>query len=1094
MAKKNAAEIFAEAERRIQACREEAGPKVLDLSNLGLPLLPESLWRCTSLEELVLRDNPVGLLDPRISRLTSLRALDATRTQLPQLPQELGFLPALTSLAVGGNKLSQLPKSFQQHRTLRSLDLRRNLFETLPKGLPELPALRDLQLGGNPMPVLPQFFDQMLKLESLGIDALGLEAFPEELRKLVGLQRLYISRNPIGIIPDWIEEMVSLQQLSAGNCKLRALPVSMSRMPALENVEVAGNPISELPLELVSAPKLKNLHLVSDQLPADWQAQQNAGGWTALRDHMRKLWVARQKAKKELPVARTGKLVLVGHQENGKTCLQRALRGLLFVPNHPSTHGMNRVRLSLRTDGTLLPETTRRERRGPMENVIDFQLWDMGGQTHYQHTHQMFFTPGAIYLAVVKPRQGGQIEKLSEWLALIHKRTGGRARVIVVSTFCKQITDKAITLQNLQADFGPMVEDIVEVDSQDDTGIRELRARLAAMAVEDKDFQHHWLPGWPEAFDALARHDKPFANWNSVAAICKKHRIKDEEEQRQLVRTGHIIGTHLWREDSVAGASVIVLNPDWLNGAVARLLDDEQTKASNGLVPVSDLERIWTSEDREGNPGYPRNVHPLLIELLEANELAYRPKQDGIAWAPQEEERLLIVQMVQATPPADLTERWNALKPAHGREEMRVFTFRKMQGTGNGRVQDLIYLLIFRLRTLSLGRRNHLESVHWQRGLMVQDEYGGVGLIEIHGDELRVRVCSHLSERLLGTINHEIGQEQDAVMWPGLKKTESVVCGTACPRRTPEMGRIYLSECLEGKVEGNPKVRCQISDCGKWLNIEDLLHAPAPSSDMQRVIEKVTAFEEVMMQKVDTVIRQGENADKKLQSLLEDRELTRELINARIDEVILGLSDQASEGPRLFSARLKKRRFWEVGGWTTATYIITLWCEKSRMPVPYFQGGPGRTGEVEIEVNREWVAKSIPWLKSAVKLALAYKVLGGLGAGLTGIGSVASEENSGLMSQFTEQWDAELELLQHFDEGNVLDPAELAAAGQSGAGTSLRPFELEEWGQPWEKEDPFIPFVRDCYRQKDPAFAGLKRVLEPGLGWIWAHPKWADLA
>lgn len=1112
MAKKSESEGMLEAERRILEWQRSGGGGRLNLRGLNLTTLPDSLWECTELKKLDLGSNKFTELDKRIEHLCRLEALDVSFNKITSLP-DLGKLPQLTRIHASVNYVAHLPSGLEGHSKINGLYIWGNRFKMLPDWISELPALKELLVGGNPLSVLPDSLWQMKNLEILHINELNLASLPEGIRSLKALKVLYVSQNPIESLPEWIGDLADLWAFWASGCKLSSIPSALARCRRLESLDISENPLGLLPLELASIPGLRAINLTLDHLPSDWQAAWKAGGWQSLREHMLKLAGAHDSTKAApstatLPTfARTGKLILVGYQENGKTCLQRALRGEPFDSSHKSTHGMNRVQLSVRTDGSLVPATDRKRHIGPMPDVIDFQVWDMGGQDHYQHTHQMFFTPGAIYLAVVKPRAGGSFGKLREWLSLIQKRTKDRARVLVISTFHTKVgMDESISLSTLQAEFPKIVEGICLVDSEDGTGIDDLRKKLATMTAGDQNFNHQWLPGWAETFDALSRVPQPYLSWKETAAICGKHGVTDEKEQRVLASTGHLIGSLLWRNDTPAGEDVVVLNPDWLNGAVARLLDDDQTKRRHGLIEIDDLTRVWTGVDREGKPGYPKTVHRLLITLMEANELAYRPKEKG--GKNDQGNLLLVTQMVQPNPPPNLEERWAELKPRRGTEEMRVFTFRKLNGTGNGQVQDLIYLLIFRLRALSLGKHDHEKAIHWQRGLIVQHEYGSVGRIELHDDEIRVRVCSHLCERLLSIIDHEIGEKRDDEMWPGLEKTESLVCGDTCPDKTPGRGRFDFMEWCESRKEGNSKIRCRITECRKWLPLGDIIHAAPPSPEMQQVIDKIDKLQNAIftrdtatLEKLDEIIDQGRAADTKLDSLIKDGTLTHELINARIDEVILGLSDHAAAGPRLFSVRLKDRRFWEVKGWTKVTYIVTLWCEKSRMPVTYLGGGRGRTGQEEIDIPREWVAKSIPWLKTSVKFSLAFAVLGPLGAGaanaVAGVAGMeaiatAAQSGAGLLGQFTKDWEAHLELLDSFDEGKVMHPDEdrdLAAHPFTG----LRPFELREFGVPFDKEDPFIPFIREKYREKDAEFAGLKKVLQPGLGWTWVHPNFAQL-
>jgi len=68
-------EGFQEAERRIENALHEGG-QVLDLSELNLTALPESIEQLTQLRTLALRDNELTELPKVVSRITWLKNLD----------------------------------------------------------------------------------------------------------------------------------------------------------------------------------------------------------------------------------------------------------------------------------------------------------------------------------------------------------------------------------------------------------------------------------------------------------------------------------------------------------------------------------------------------------------------------------------------------------------------------------------------------------------------------------------------------------------------------------------------------------------------------------------------------------------------------------------------------------------------------------------------------------------------------------------------------------------------------------------------------------------------------------------------------------
>ena len=80
MAVADEAEGWAEAQRRIAACRETRSES-LDLSNLGLTRVPEEVMELDWLRELDLRDNGIGAEGARaLSGLVNLTTLDLRAT------------------------------------------------------------------------------------------------------------------------------------------------------------------------------------------------------------------------------------------------------------------------------------------------------------------------------------------------------------------------------------------------------------------------------------------------------------------------------------------------------------------------------------------------------------------------------------------------------------------------------------------------------------------------------------------------------------------------------------------------------------------------------------------------------------------------------------------------------------------------------------------------------------------------------------------------------------------------------------------------------------------------------------------------------
>lgn len=941
----------------------------------------------------------------------------------------------------------------REHLNLAGLKLSNEELET-PFDVPErslfgiqfaqLRHLRFLDLTGNRLVRLPTGLEHFVSLEWLGLNFNLLKEIPgvERVRRL---RRLYLRANPIGELPSRIGDLVDLEELDLTGCLMIRLPSALGTLPKLEYIGVTET------------------GLVPDQRAA-WQE----AGWTSLRKHLAETQVQAS------VVQHLGKVVLVGAQENGKTCLQRALRGQPFVEGLQSTDGMSREHLHLRLDGSRMPTEERQKLLGPRADVIDLTLWDMGGQEHYQHTHQMFFTPSAVYLVVTLPRQGGSAQELGRWIELVKRRTEGKAAVVIVSTCCAQHPpDAAISLDRLRQQHGDLVRGMVAVDSKDGTGIDELR-RLIATLVQDprNGCRHEWLPGWAGALQELGSVQEAYIRWPRVEEICGRHGITEPQVRRQVVRTGHYIGSVLWREDIPAGEDVLILNPDWLCRAVARLLDDAETRRRDGLIALSDLPRVWEREARDGTPGYPVETHPALVELMEINELAYRPRTGGKKVG--DGDHLLVTQMVQTLPDPDLDKIWESISPKRAAESVRVIAFRRIGTIHYEEVQDLVYLLIFRLREFSRVRSGG-RAVHWQGGLLVTDDYGNAARIERTENGLRVTVRHRLGDGLLHTILHRIGTKDDG-FWAGrgLKRFEFIPCPKDCPNQTPGRGLFDYHQCLISHERGVEEVQCKVCDGGMRINLLVAGAAVAPVDPALQEILKTIRDEGARTREAIEVVR------------------TEAAMDA--DRILDAFTSEWRHGPRLFSLVPMPDPDWDPRRWVKMRFRLTVWCEASRCPVPLFRV-PKRDnpqemrGSVILELPREWVAGARRILKWG---SLA---MGGLAAG-GGLGAAALMSAAGGVLDSADAAALAKELKE--SQGN-LDALMKALPEESGTMSKARGIGIEAdqnpfadpvagLGPPQEEDLRLIRYLRRQYEEQDPEWGGLVTRDDGKFGRIWAHP------
>lgn len=136
-------EGLAEAELRIATCFETKANK-LDLSNLGLKALPNSLRKLTWLQE-----------------------LEAQNNKLINLPEWLGELTKLHELIIYSNPLQSLPSSLGQLHHLGRLFIASSSPAVADEIIGSLTNLWELSLQGLKLTQLPNWVRNLKKLKTL---------------------------------------------------------------------------------------------------------------------------------------------------------------------------------------------------------------------------------------------------------------------------------------------------------------------------------------------------------------------------------------------------------------------------------------------------------------------------------------------------------------------------------------------------------------------------------------------------------------------------------------------------------------------------------------------------------------------------------------------------------------------------------------------------------------------------------------------------------------------------------------------------------------------------------------------------------------
>ncbi|XP_072280458.1 leucine-rich repeat-containing protein 18 [Pyxicephalus adspersus] len=145
------------------------GRRRLDLSKMGIAVIPKCLLKLCDVEEIDLSRNFIRKVPDWIQRFQNLRLLDLHSNQIEKLPESIGQLQNLLHLNVSNNKLTAkgIPMELSQLKNLCQLNLGLNAIEALPTTIGALKELKEVGLFDNNLTTVPSSILELPKLKKL---------------------------------------------------------------------------------------------------------------------------------------------------------------------------------------------------------------------------------------------------------------------------------------------------------------------------------------------------------------------------------------------------------------------------------------------------------------------------------------------------------------------------------------------------------------------------------------------------------------------------------------------------------------------------------------------------------------------------------------------------------------------------------------------------------------------------------------------------------------------------------------------------------------------------------------------------------------
>ena len=544
----------------------------------------EALATLDGLESLAVINFDIGAEGARkLAGLSQLTSLNVSYNSIgAEGARELARLSHLTSLDVSVNSIgAEGARELARLSKLTSLNVHNN----------SIGAAGARELAG------------LSKLTSLdvGVNSIGAEG-ARELAGLSNLTSLDVSVNSIGA--EGARELAGLSNLTSLDVRFNSIGDEGAR--AILDSWITG-PAGARRAIL----DLRNNGNLSSVLPAE---ALNTSDAQAILAAFRRF---RQGDEEDtLQPLNEAKLLLVGNEGAGKTSLVRYL-----VDNQPRRDSEDPTR------GAAIRENVD-TKTWPADRTggITLNVWDFGGQVIMRGTHQYFLTRRSLYLLVLDARFEDDLS-IHDWLRIIRNRADDSPVIVVINKCDGDRRGPRLPEERIKQEYGVVDFIHTSCDKGDKAAatIQALRELIAQTLATHPRLKHIHEP-FPrpylrvkETVAALAK-DENLLDRARFEQICeqgdKNEAVSDPAEQRLLLGTLHDLGVvvaHGFDRDAPAvRRDVTLLDPNWLTGAVYKIITSAQLVHQHGELPREQL-----SELLEDPKKYPEDRHEFILDMMQ---------------------------------------------------------------------------------------------------------------------------------------------------------------------------------------------------------------------------------------------------------------------------------------------------------------------------------------------------------------------------------------------------------------------------------------------------------------------------------------------
>ncbi len=440
-----------------------------------------------------------------------------------------------------GIRLTPSKYEVDEHGEIIGLTISNRKFRNL-SALSDLLKLRRLDLGGNRIRNLSALTN-LKELVSLNL-RYNIISDLSYISNLKQLRELSLRHNKIkNLIP--LSNLENLSVLDLGYNEIKDIS-PLINFTKIVSLDLNDNHITHIPIEFLENGLELHYYVkeyfdaeramyLSDNPLASPPKEVIINGQEAIKAYYESL-------KKEQIIIKEVKLLFLGEGSAGKTTLMKSLLGDKVNPAELQTHGIN-------------------QQKWTVDDDIQVNMWDFGGQEIQHSVHQFFLTERSIYVLVLDNRKE---EKPEYWLQHILSLAGD-SQIVVVSN---KIDEDAHKIDQFDASFlkekYPNIMGFYHVSALHNINIEDLKSNL------EKLIRQHTFPvfsaDWVKIKNTVEESISLGKNYMTVEtykAYCEDLQIPDNQ-QITLLDYLNDTGTLSYFGKSLHTKGLYILNPEWL--------------------------------------------------------------------------------------------------------------------------------------------------------------------------------------------------------------------------------------------------------------------------------------------------------------------------------------------------------------------------------------------------------------------------------------------------------------------------------------------------------------------------------------------------